>query len=45
VLDELVAERLGRFWDLRRQQDGELVTYAVRLAGWRASGWNGYVRW
>lgn len=29
MLDELVAERLGRFWDIRRQQHGEVITYAV----------------
>ena len=29
VLDELVDERLSRSWDVRRRQDGDVVTYDV----------------
>ncbi|HET7474795.1 MAG TPA: hypothetical protein VFJ97_02080 [Dermatophilaceae bacterium] len=29
VLDELVEERLGRSWDLQREQGGEVRTYYV----------------
>ena len=29
VLDELVDERLGPYWDIRRQQTGEVITYVV----------------
>ncbi len=29
VLDELVEERLNRSWDIRRQQNGDVVTYDV----------------
>ena len=33
VLDELVDERLGgRHWDIRRQQDGDVITYTVATA-------------
>jgi len=29
VLDELVDERLGRHWDIQRQQHDEVITYTV----------------